>query len=130
MEIPGGYEIMDISGKTVMPGLIDVHLHFSGNLTDNDTDWVMEDVIQKAVVAVQQAHECLESGLTTVRGDIQVRYTHPQHDRQGHHERAPHSCNGTRLLRNCGTRRLSSCISGNEHGLSSLGRMPPTDHGS
>lgn len=69
MEIPGGYEIMDISGKTVMPGLIDVHLHFSGNLTDNDTDWVMEDVIQKAVVAVQQAHECLESGLTTV-GEI------------------------------------------------------------
>ena len=43
MEIPGGYEIMDISGKTVMPGRIDVHLHFSGNLSDNDTDWVMED---------------------------------------------------------------------------------------
>lgn len=65
-EIPGEYEVKDIAGKTIMPGLIDAHLHFSGNLTDNDTDWVTEDNIQKAVVAVQQAHECLEAGLTTV----------------------------------------------------------------
>lgn len=64
-----GYEMIDISGKSVMPGIIDAHLHFSGNLTENDTDWVMEDNIQKAVVAVQQAHECLEHGLTTV-GEI------------------------------------------------------------
>lgn len=65
-EIPAGYDVRDITGKTIMPGLIDAHLHFSGNLTDNDTDWVTEDNIQKAVVAVQQAHECLEAGLTTV----------------------------------------------------------------
>ncbi len=64
-----GYEEIDISGKTIMPGLIDTHLHFSGNLTDNDSDWVLEDPIQKTVVAVQQAHECLERGLTTV-GEI------------------------------------------------------------
>lgn len=70
-EIPEDYEIKDISGKTIMPGLIDAHLHFSGNLTDNDTDWVTEDNFQKAVVAVQQAHECLEAGLTTV-GEISL----------------------------------------------------------
>ena len=46
-----------------MPGLVDTHLHFSGNLTENDSDWVMEDNIQKAVVAVQQAHECLALSL-------------------------------------------------------------------
>ncbi|MBN7774003.1 metal-dependent hydrolase family protein [Clostridium aminobutyricum] len=63
------YESVDITGKTIMPGLIDTHLHFSGNLTDNDSDWVLEDPIQKTVVAVQQAHECLERGLTTV-GEI------------------------------------------------------------
>lgn len=63
------YEVMDITGKTIMPGLIDSHLHFSGNLTDDDSDWVLESVPQKAVVAVQQAHECLENGLTTV-GEI------------------------------------------------------------
>ena len=68
-EIPEGFEAKDISGKTIMPGLIDTHLHFSGNLTENDSDWVLEDNIQKAVVSVQQAHECLEAGLTTV-GEI------------------------------------------------------------
>lgn len=68
-DIPEDYHVIDIAGKTIMPGLIDAHLHFSGNLTENDNDWVLEDNIQKAVVAVQQAHECLESGLTTV-GEI------------------------------------------------------------
>lgn len=68
-EIPTDYQVMDISGQTIMPGLIDSHLHFSGNLTDSDTDWVLEDPIQKTVVAVQQAHECLQRGLTTV-GEI------------------------------------------------------------
>lgn len=64
--IPADYEIRDITGKSIIPGLIDSHLHFSGNLTESDTDWVMEHNYQKAVVAVQQAHECLEAGLTTV----------------------------------------------------------------
>ncbi len=68
-EIPEGYDVRDITGKTIMPGLIDSHLHFSGNLTDDDSDWVLEHPVQKTVVAVQQAHECLEHGLTTV-GEI------------------------------------------------------------
>ena len=76
-EIGPDYEVVDITGKTIMPGLIDSHLHFSGNLTDDDSDWVLEDVVQKTVVAVQQAHECLENGLTTggesSRSGIQIR---------------------------------------------------------
>lgn len=46
-EIGPDYEVKDITGKTIMPGLIDSHLHFSGNLTDDDSDWVLEDVVQK-----------------------------------------------------------------------------------
>ncbi|MCB6993609.1 amidohydrolase family protein [bacterium 210820-DFI.6.37] len=64
-----GYEARDISGKTIMPGLIDTHLHYSGNLSDNDTEWVLEPMFQKAVVAVAQAREALENGLTSV-GEI------------------------------------------------------------
>lgn len=62
-------KIIDITGKTIMPGLIDTHLHFSGNLSDDDTEWVLEPVIQKTIVAVAQAKESLEHGLTTV-GEI------------------------------------------------------------
>lgn len=62
-------EIIDISGKTIMPGIIDTHLHFSGNLSADSTEWVLEPVVQKTVVAVAQAREALEHGLTTV-GEI------------------------------------------------------------
>lgn len=76
-EFDESFEKIDVSGKTIMPGLIDTHLHFSGNLTDDDSDWVLEDPIQKTVVAVQQAHECLWHGLTTVgeigRSGLQIR---------------------------------------------------------
>jgi len=55
-----GYEFIDATGKTVMPGLIDTHLHFSGNLTDDDTDWVMQPLLEKQAVAVKQAYDCLD----------------------------------------------------------------------
>ena len=63
------YDVIDVTGKTLMPGIIDTHLHFSGNLNDNDSDWVREPVLQKQVMAVQQARDCIENGLTTV-GEI------------------------------------------------------------
>ncbi|MGG7162319.1 metal-dependent hydrolase family protein [Clostridium ihumii] len=63
------YEKVDVTSKSIMPGLIDSHLHFSGNLTDNDSDWVLEPPIQKTIVAVAQARESLEHGLTSV-GEI------------------------------------------------------------
>ena len=73
----GDYKKVEVSGRTIIPGLVDSHLHFSGNLTDDDSDWVLENVVQKTVVAVQQAHECLERGLTTVgeisRSGLQIR---------------------------------------------------------
>lgn len=37
-EISNDFKVIDITDKTIMPGLIDTHLHFSGNLSDNDTE--------------------------------------------------------------------------------------------
>lgn len=65
-DLPEGVEVIDAAGKTVLPGLIDTHLHFSGNLTDDDTDWVMQPLLEKQAVAVKQAYDCLTHGLTTV----------------------------------------------------------------
>ena len=47
-DLPEGVEVIDAAGKTVLPGLIDTHLHFSGNLTDDDTDWVMQPLLEKS----------------------------------------------------------------------------------
>ncbi|BDR66534.1 amidohydrolase family protein [Clostridium tetani] len=69
MDVNEEYEKIDITGKIIMPGLIDTHLHFSGNRTDNDIEWVLDPVIQKTIVAVAQAREALEHGLTSV-GEI------------------------------------------------------------
>lgn len=68
-EFSDDYAVYDISGKTIMPGLIDSHLHYSGNLSDNDSEWVLEPLYQKAVVAVAQAREALENGITSA-GEI------------------------------------------------------------
>ncbi len=65
-EVPEGYTVIDAKGKTVMPGIIDTHLHFSGNLTDTDNDWVIEDIHQKQACAVKQAYDAVTHGLTTV----------------------------------------------------------------
>lgn len=62
-------DVIDASGKTIMPGIIDTHLHFSGNLSDDDSDWVLEPNTQKAIIASLQAKECLDGGVTTV-GEI------------------------------------------------------------
>lgn len=38
LESIGDCKVIDASNKTILPGIIDTHLHFSGNLSDNDTD--------------------------------------------------------------------------------------------
>lgn len=69
IHIDSDYEIVDISGMTIMPGLIDTHVHFGGALSPSDINWILEPTLQKAVVSVSQAEACLEHGITTV-GDI------------------------------------------------------------
>ena len=65
--VPEGSEVIDLQGMTVLPGLIDMHVHLDGrpeyggysNLQFSDRFWT--------VIAVENARRMLEAGFTTVR---------------------------------------------------------------
>jgi imidazolonepropionase-like amidohydrolase len=69
---PEGVKVIDLGDVTLMPGMIDVHLHLCGIRTWNDFE-VLE--IPLPVRTLRAAHDCqklLQAGFTTVRdlGDI------------------------------------------------------------
>ncbi len=68
IEIPNEAELIDASGKTIMPGLIDSHMHFMGLVSDK---FVEEGIVRPEelgiIKAVFDAADLLEAGFTTVK---------------------------------------------------------------
>jgi imidazolonepropionase-like amidohydrolase len=68
VEVPEKARTIDIAGKTLMPGLIDSHLHLLGLKTDN---YISETMIVpsgvKLLRAAKSAEVLLQSGYTTVK---------------------------------------------------------------
>jgi len=68
IEIPNGAKVIDAAGKTIMPGLIDSHMHFMGRKTDK---FVEETFVTPPGVALlrasKDAEALLEAGFTTVK---------------------------------------------------------------
>lgn len=61
-----GIEELDIQGKTLMPGLIDMHVHlFIGNVDYNK--WILTKPAEYAVQCMEYASILLDLGYTTVR---------------------------------------------------------------
>lgn len=68
IEVPNGAEIIDVAGKTVMPGLVDVHVHFDILGHANYGHWfgTYEDRMRSDIMP-SAARAMLRAGVTSVR---------------------------------------------------------------
>lgn len=63
--VPPDAEIIDVKGKTVIPGLIDAHIHFTA--LPNPTDPASNNAAYVAFRSADMLRKCLGVGVTTVR---------------------------------------------------------------
>jgi imidazolonepropionase-like amidohydrolase len=66
--LPAGVSVLDVGDRTVMPGLIDAHVHilWSGSVASGQESRVATDS-QALLMGVRNVQVALKSGLTTVR---------------------------------------------------------------
>ncbi|MBI3931982.1 MAG: amidohydrolase family protein [Acidobacteria bacterium] len=71
LPIPAGATVIDLGDATLLPGLIDTHVHLTGEATDNWYRGTVEDlrrsVAETALRAGEFARRTLAAGFTTVR---------------------------------------------------------------
>ncbi len=66
-EISGDYELVELRGVTLLPGLIDAHVHFSGLRTYSPAEALTTPLELRALRAARDAEKALMSGFTSVR---------------------------------------------------------------
>lgn len=66
-ELPANADTVDLGDVTLLPGLIDVHAHWNGNLGLSHSEAAELTHVQRAVRATGNARDTLLAGFTTVR---------------------------------------------------------------
>ncbi|HEY1255893.1 MAG TPA: amidohydrolase family protein, partial [Terracidiphilus sp.] len=64
---PAGAEVIDLGDRTLMPGLIDAHVHLFLHPGAEDLQTVQESVPQRTIMAVLAARDDLMAGFTAER---------------------------------------------------------------
>ena len=64
---PAGAELIDLDDRTLMPGLIDAHVHLFLHPGTEDLQTVEESVPQRTIMATLAAHDDLMAGFTAER---------------------------------------------------------------
>lgn len=73
--IPDNIEVIDLSGKILLPGLMDMHVHLDMDFDDNyQFQLVTESGSKQTLRAAKNAQKTLMAGFTTVRN---IGQTHP-----------------------------------------------------
>ena len=65
--LPEGSRLIDLGDRVVMPGLIDMHVHFMGKATDQGFRRLVISHERAAITGVMNARTTLMAGFTTVR---------------------------------------------------------------
>jgi imidazolonepropionase-like amidohydrolase len=67
VQVPVGADRLDVTGKTLMPGLIDAHVHLLGIKSMNQMTWLIDQPHLRTIRAAVDAWRCLDAGFTTLR---------------------------------------------------------------
>lgn len=67
VEEPAGAKVIQAAGKTVMPGLIEGHVHLAGLVSMSQLTWLLDDPVTRGMRSVIDAWKLIDAGFTTVR---------------------------------------------------------------